>query len=84
LSKDIIMAEYRFPENFLWGAATAAHQVEGDNSGCESWVLETLPETIYREPSGIACDHFHRYPEDIKLLKSLGFNSYRRILQGST
>ena len=71
------MTEFQFPNNFLWGAATAAHQVEGNNINTESWVLEHLPETIYAEPSGDACDHYHRYPEDIALLAKLGFNAYR-------
>jgi beta-glucosidase len=71
------MKNFVFPKNFLWGAATAAHQVEGNNINSESWVLEHLPETIYVEPSGDACDHYHRYPEDIALLAKLGFNAYR-------
>jgi beta-glucosidase len=71
------MTEFNFPKNFLWGAATAAHQVEGNNINSESWVLEHLPGTIYAEPSGDACDHYHRYPEDIALLAELGFNAYR-------
>lgn len=71
------MNEYTFPQGFLWGAATAAHQVEGNNINSESWVLEHLPGTIYAEPSGDACDHYHRYPEDIALLAKLGFNAYR-------
>lgn len=71
------MKEYVFPQGFLWGAATAAHQVEGNNINSESWVLEHLPDTIYAEPSGDACDHYHRYPEDIALLAKLGFNAYR-------
>jgi beta-glucosidase len=71
------MKEYTFPQGFLWGAATAAHQVEGNNINSESWVLEHLPGTIYAEPSGDACDHYHRYPEDIALLAKLGFNAYR-------
>jgi len=71
------MKDFIFPEKFLWGAATAAHQVEGNNINCESWVLEHLPGTIYAEPSGDACDHYHRYPEDIALLSALGFNAYR-------
>lgn len=71
------MTEFTFPKDFLWGAATAAHQVEGNNINSESWVLEHLPGTIYKEPSGDACDHYHRYPEDIALLASLGFNAYR-------
>jgi len=71
------MKDFIFPGNFLWGAATAAHQVEGNNINSESWVLEHLPGTIYAEPSGDACDHYHRYPSDIALLAGLGFNSYR-------
>ena len=69
--------DFRFPKDFLWGAATAAHQVEGNNINSESWVLEHLPGTIYAEPSGDACDHYHRYPSDIALLAELGFNAYR-------
>lgn len=71
------MTEYLFPKDFLWGTATAAHQVEGNNLNSESWVLEHLPETIYTEPSGDACDHYHRYPQDIALMAGLGFNAYR-------
>jgi beta-glucosidase len=71
------MNEFIFPKDFLWGASTAAHQVEGNNINSESWVLEHLPGTIYKEPSGDACDHYHRYPEDIALLAQLGFNAYR-------
>jgi beta-glucosidase len=69
--------EFTFPNNFLWGAATSGHQVEGNNINSESWVLEHLPGTIYAEPSGDACDHYHRYPDDIALLAKLGFNAYR-------
>ncbi len=72
-----MMKEFTFPRNFLWGAATAGHQVEGNNINSESWVLEHLPGTIYAEPSGDACDHYHRYPADIALLAELGFNAYR-------
>lgn len=75
------MAEFQFPENFLWGAATAGHQVEGNNTNTESWVLEHLPNTAYAEPSGIACDHYNRYPQDIALLAELGFNAYRFSLE---
>ena len=71
------MQQYAFPEGFVWGTATAGHQVEGNNVNSECWVLEHLPETIFTEPSGDACDHYHRYPEDIALLARLGFNAYR-------
>lgn len=67
----------QFPNGFLWGTATAAHQVEGNNVYCDNWLFEHVPGTIYAEPSGDACDHYHRYPEDIALLAELGFNTYR-------
>jgi beta-glucosidase len=66
-----------FPPRFLWGAATAAHQVEGNNINSEAWLLEHLPNSIYKEPSGDACDHYHLYEQDINLLADLGFNAYR-------
>lgn len=66
-----------FPKTFLWGTATAAHQVEGNNVNTDFWVMETTPGTIFAEPSGDACDHYHRYAEDIRLLSELGFNAYR-------
>ena len=66
-----------FPAGFLWGTATAAHQVEGNNVNSDGWLLEHMPGTIYVEPSGDACDHYHRYREDIALLAELGFNLYR-------
>ena len=66
-----------FPKGFLWGAATAAHQVEGNNVNSDLWLLEHLKPTIFAEPSGDACDHYHRYPQDIKMLAGLGFNTYR-------
>jgi beta-glucosidase len=66
-----------FPEGFLWGTATAAHQVEGDNSTSDWWQWERRHGTPCREPSGRAIDHYHRYPDDIALLAGLGFNTYR-------
>jgi beta-glucosidase len=61
----------------LWGAATAAHQVEGGNVNSDSWVLEHLPHTLFGEPSGDACDFLHRYPDDIALVAALGLNAFR-------
>lgn len=66
-----------FPAGFLWGIAGAAHQIEGGNVNSDSWVLEHTPGSPYVEPSGDACDHYHRYPDDIALIASLGFNTYR-------
>jgi beta-glucosidase len=67
----------RFPPEFLWGAATAAHQVEGNNTTSDFWLLEHTPGTGFREPSGDACDQWHRYREDLALLAALGFGAYR-------
>lgn len=72
---------YTFPKGFVWGTATAAHQVEGNNVGSDFWLLEHADGTLFREPSGDACDHFHRYPQDIALLKQLGFGAYRFSLE---
>ena len=69
--------QFEFPKGFLWGTATAAHQVEGNNVNSDVWVLEHIPKSPYAEPSGDACDHYHRYRSDIALLAELGFNSYR-------
>ena len=66
-----------FPKGFLWGAATAAHQVEGNNVNSDLWVLENVKPTLFAERSGDACDHYHRYPEDIRILAGLGLNTYR-------
>lgn len=63
--------------NFLLGAATAPHQVEGNNANSDYWVEEHLPGSPYAEPSGIACDHYNRYEEDIALLARAGLNAYR-------
>ncbi len=67
----------KFPKGFLWGTATAAHQVEGGNINSDYWMLEHLPVTAFVEPSGDTCDQYHRYREDVAMLARLGFNSYR-------
>lgn len=66
-----------FPPGFLWGAATAPHQVEGGNVNSDNWVLEHLPGTRYKEPSGDACDFYHRYADDIAAVAALGLNALR-------
>ena len=66
-----------FPKDFLIGASTAAHQVEGNNIHSDYWAQEQLPHSSFTEPSGIACDHYNRYEEDIKLLAQAGLNAYR-------
>jgi beta-glucosidase/6-phospho-beta-glucosidase/beta-galactosidase len=67
----------KYPAEFKWGTATAAHQVEGGNTNSDFWLLEHVDGSVFMEPSGDACDHYHRYPEDIALIARLGFNAYR-------
>jgi beta-glucosidase len=72
-----------FPEGFLWGAATSSHQIEGGyglgGRGESIWDrLEATPGRIEDgSHAGVACDHFHRWKEDVGLMKWLGINSYR-------
>jgi beta-glucosidase len=70
-----------FPDNFLWGAATAGHQVEGGNVNADLWPVEWTQGSHFVEPSGDACDHYHRYAQDIALLAELGLNAYRFSLE---
>ncbi|WP_207455507.1 glycoside hydrolase family 1 protein [Desertivibrio insolitus] len=64
------------PKDFLWGAATSAHQVEGGNWTSDWWRIERTSGAPL-EPSGDAVDHYHRYPEDMQLLADAGLNAYR-------
>ncbi|MBR5739604.1 MAG: family 1 glycosylhydrolase [Lachnospiraceae bacterium] len=66
-----------FPEGFMIGAATAAHQVEGNNTHSDYWLQEAMPHSSFTEPSGEACDHYNRFREDVRLLKEAGLNAYR-------
>jgi len=72
-----------FPKNFLWGAATSAYQIEGaaqqDGKGLSVWdMMCRKPGAIWRGQNGdIACDHYHRYPEDVALMKEVGLQAYR-------
>lgn len=73
-----------FPAGFLWGTATSSHQVEGDNRNNDWWAWEQEPGRIYGgQSSGLACDHYRRYLEDIELMAALGYNAYRFSLEWS-
>jgi len=72
-----------FPKGFVWGVATAGHQVEGGNVNSDIWLLEHLKPSPFSEPSGDACDHYHRYEADIALVAKLGFGAYRFSLEWS-
>src|SRR5438876_1343929 len=66
-----------FPEGFLFGTAQSAHQVEGGNINSDWWAWEHAAGTPCVEPSGDACDFYHRYGEDIVLMAGLGLNALR-------
>lgn len=59
------------------GAATAAHQVEGNNIYSDCWAQEQLKYSIFQEPSLDAVDHYNRYQEDIEYMADAGLNAYR-------
>lgn len=77
------MTTYRFPEGFLWGAATASYQIEGawdaDGKGESTWdrFAHTPGHVETGETGDVACDHYHRYAEDVALMRDLGLGSYR-------
>jgi beta-glucosidase len=66
-----------FPEGFLFGAAVGAHQVEGGNTNSDWWWWEHREGTVCKEPSGDACDFYHRYEQDIAMLAGFGLNAFR-------
>lgn len=77
------IASIETPPGFLWGTATAAHQVEGNNVGSDWWHLEHSGTDVITEPSGDAADHFERWPQDLDTLAGLGLNGYRFSLEWS-
>ena len=72
-----------FPTGFLWGAATASHQVEGNNVNNHYWEWEHAPHSPFAEPSGDAVDHYHRWREDLDLLAGAGLTAFRFSLEWS-
>lgn len=66
---------------FLWGAATASHQVEGGNTNNDWWAFEQAGRV--KESSGVACDQYHRYKSDFDLLASLGHTAHRFSIEWS-
>lgn len=66
-----------FPSSFLWGAATSAHQIEGNNVASDWWAMENSAHWAVKEPSGDAMDSWHRWPEDMALAARAGLKDYR-------
>jgi beta-glucosidase len=71
----------RFPKGFLWGAATAAYQTEGNNISSDIWPLEHAQPTTFQEPSGDATNSFMMWRTDMDIVKALGLTSYRFSLE---
>ncbi len=72
-----------FPPDFLWGTATAAHQIEGGNINSDWWVFENKGDSSVAEPSGDACDSYNRWEADLDLVASMGLQSYRFSIEWS-
>lgn len=70
-----------FPKGFLWGASTAAYQVEGNNINSDLWPLEHATPTAFAEPSGDAANSFELWPTDLDLVRAMGLNAYRFSLE---
>src|SRR5687768_13123809 len=72
-----------FPKGFLWGAATAAHQIEGsplaDGAGPSIWTrfAHTPGMMLNGDTGDVACDHYNRWKSDVKLMSELGLQAYR-------
>ena len=78
---DTTPQEFTFPKDFLWGAGTSSHQVEGNNTNNDWWQWEQHMPLKMR--SGQACDEWNRFEDDFKLAQTLGLNAYRFSLEWS-
>lgn len=79
-------AQLKFPEGFLWGAATSSYQIEGahdaDGKGESIWDTFCRRQGVIRDgdTGDVACDHYNRWPEDVAMMRQLGLNTYRLSL----
>jgi len=71
------------PDGWLWGVATAAHQIEGGNVNNDWWKFEHTPGSGCAESSGDATDSWHRWEEDLQIVKDLGLDAYRFSIEWS-
>jgi beta-glucosidase len=75
--------ERHFPDGFVWGTATAAHQIEGGNWNNDWWMWEHAPDSPCAEPSGDACDSWNRWLDDVELVAGMGLGTYRFSIEWS-
>ncbi len=77
------MSQLTFPPNFMWGAATASYQIEGgwneDGKGESVWdrFAHTSGKIQNGDTGDVACDHYHRWAQDVQLMRDLGLTTYR-------
>lgn len=76
-------ASRRFPKGFRWGASTAGYQIEGNSVNADLWLMEHVKPQTFAEFSGDADDSYHRWREDIAVMKAIGLNSYRFSIEWS-
>jgi beta-glucosidase len=76
-------ARKRFPDGFIWGTATAGHQVEGNDVNSDMWFLEQLQPTLFAERAGDANNSLELWPVDLDLVRSLDLKAYRFSLEWS-
>ena len=72
-----------FPDGFIWGTATAGHQVEGNDVNSDMWFLEQLQPTLFAERVGDANNSLELWPDDLDLVRSFNLNAYRFSLEWS-
>jgi len=72
-----------FPKGFLWGAATAGHQVEGNDTASDTWFLANIKPTVFAEPAGDAANSFMLWAEDLDVCRNMGLNAYRFSVEWS-
>lgn len=83
MDERITMVKIEFPKGFIWGAATSSYQIEGawneDGKGDSIWDVASHTRNLVKngDTGDIACDHYHRYKEDVQLMKKMGLKAYR-------
>ncbi|WP_269523640.1 glycoside hydrolase family 1 protein [Coraliomargarita parva] len=75
------LPDFKFPSDFVWGSATAGHQIEGDNTNAQKYHQEVKRDI--KEKSGKACNHYELFREDVDMISDLGHQAYRCSLEWS-
>jgi len=73
-----------FPEGFRWGVACSGHQTEGGNRRSDTWFLEHVRPTVFREPSGQACNGYQLWREDVDLVAAAGATVELELVPGAS